>query len=173
MNKDTSSSESTIERPWRIISDKSERYTLSTESAEKERDTENGESDTYTIEDELEKLMEQVTSDLPIDEIQFNETLLKENLEDVLLMLIALHGETHGKELLSDLTQFFDVQLSPGTMYPCLHELEEEELLSMHSMVRTKEYSIEDEDAARATIEHTMVQHLAFGLLLYAFLPRL
>ena len=125
------------------------------------------------VERVLDEMMAQVTDALPTDEIEFEEAIIKENLEEILLMLIALHGETHGKELLSDLTHLFDAQLSPGTVYPCLHQLEEEGLLSMHKKVRTKEYSIEDEDVVRSTVERAMVQHLAFGLLLYSFLPRL
>lgn len=173
MDKNPSSSGSLLEEAWRTMSDESRRYTLSIESQRKEQDGESNKRDMSTVEDELEKLMEQVTTALPIDDIQFEEAVLKENLEEVLLMLVALHGETNGKELLSDLAHFFDAQLSPGTLYPNLHALEEEELLAMHSMVRTKEYSIEDENAAHATIEQTMVQHLAFGLLLYAFLSQL
>jgi hypothetical protein len=74
---------------------------------------------------------------------------------------------------LQDLTHLFGAQLSPGTVYPSLHSLEESDVLSMHAKVRTKEYSIADTDLVRSTIERTMLQHLAFGLLLYAFLPRL
>ncbi|WP_254861913.1 PadR family transcriptional regulator [Halovivax gelatinilyticus] len=127
----------------------------------------------YDIEADFDALMEQVRGSLPTDDVQFDEAIVKENLEEVLLMLISLHGETHGKELLSDLSRFFGTQLSPGTVYPSLHELEDEEVLSMHAKVRTKEYAIDDEEAVRGRLEQTMVQHLAFGLLLYAFLPEL
>ncbi|NUB89715.1 helix-turn-helix transcriptional regulator [Haloterrigena sp. SYSU A558-1] len=128
---------------------------------------------TKDVERELDELMDQVNAALPTDDVTFDEALIKENLDEILLMLIALHEETHGKELLSDLTHLFGAQLSPGTVYPCLHALEEEGVLSMHAKVRTKEYSIADEEFVRSTVERTMVQHLAFGLLLYAFLPRL
>ncbi|ELY53229.1 helix-turn-helix transcriptional regulator [Natronolimnohabitans innermongolicus] len=128
---------------------------------------------TKDIERELDELMEQVNEALPTENVQFDEAIIKENLDEILLMLIALHEETHGKELLSDLTHLFGAQLSPGTVYPSLHNLEEEDVLSMHAKVRTKEYSIADEEYVRANVERTMVQHLAFGLLLYAFLPRL
>ncbi|OLZ39724.1 PadR family transcriptional regulator [Natrinema saccharevitans] len=131
------------------------------------------EDSTRDVERELDELMEQVNGALPTDEVQFDEAIIKENLDEILLMLIALHEETHGKELLSDLTHLFGAQLSPGTVYPSLHNLEDEDVLSMHAKVRTKEYSIDDEEYVRATVERTMVQHLAFGLLLYAFLPRL
>lgn len=173
MNEDTNLSESILESAWEKILEESERYTLSIETQEKNQDFETDQNNMPSIEDEFDTLMEQVSSALPADDIRFNEAIIKENLEEILLLLIALHGETHGKELLSNLTHFFDIQLSPGTVYPSLHDLEEEDLLTMHAMVRTKEYSIADEDAARTTIEHTMIQHLAFGLLLYAFLPRL
>ena len=125
------------------------------------------------VERELDELMAEVNAALPTEDVQFDEAIIKENLDEILLMLIALHEETHGKELLSDLTHLFGAQLSPGTVYPSLHTLEEEDVLSMHAKVRTKEYSIDDEEYVRATVERTMVQHLAFGLLLYAFLPRL
>ena len=125
------------------------------------------------VERELDELMDQVNAALPTDEVQFDDAIIKENLDEILLLLIALHEETHGKELLSDLTHLFGTQLSPGTVYPSLHRLEEEDVLSMHAKVRTKEYSIDDEAFVRATVERTMLQHLAFGLLLYAFLPRL
>ncbi|WP_226480583.1 helix-turn-helix transcriptional regulator [Natrinema amylolyticum] len=125
------------------------------------------------IERKLDELMEQVHGAFPVDDVQFDEAMVRENLEELLLMLIALHGETHGKELISDLNHLFGARLSPGTVYPNLHNLEEADVLSMHAQVRTKEYAIADEEYVRATVEQTMVQHLAFGLLLYAFLPRL
>lgn len=131
------------------------------------------EADGNDVEADLDELMAEVTSALPADDVQFDEAIIKENLDEILLMLISLHGEAHGKELLSDLTHLFGAQLSPGTVYPSLHSLEEEGVLSMHAKVRTKEYSIADDAVVRATVERTMVQHLAFGLLLYAFLPRL
>ena len=131
------------------------------------------ESDTPDVEAELEDLLDEVTQALPTEEVTIDEAIVKENLEEILLLLISLHGETHGKQLLSDLGAHFGAQLSPGTVYPCLHGMEEDGVLSMHTMVRTKEYSIADEDVVRSRVERTMLQHLSFGLLLYAFLPRL
>ncbi|RKD95835.1 helix-turn-helix transcriptional regulator [Halopiger aswanensis] len=125
-----------------------------------------------SVERELDRLLEQVQGALSTDDIQFDEALIKENLDEVLLMLIALREETHGKELLSDLTHLFDATLSPGTVYPALHDLKEADVLAMHTKVRTKEYSIDDEAYVREAVEQTMRQHMAFGLLLYAFLAR-
>ena len=133
--------------------DSGEQYELTIGSAEK--------VDDKSVERELDEMLESV------------EEIIKENLDEVLLMLISLRGETHGKELISDLTRLFDAQLSPGTVYPGLHKLEEEDVLHMHKKVRTKEYSINDEREVRMSVERTMLQHLAFGYLLYSFLPRL
>jgi hypothetical protein len=130
-------------------------------------------ADDKTVERELDEMLDDVQAALPTDVVDFQEDIVKENLDEILLMLISLRGETHGKELISDLTRLFDAQLSPGTVYPSLHQLEEEEILKMHKKVRTKEYSIDDEREVRETVERTMVQHLAFGFLLYSFLPRL
>ncbi|MFC7231537.1 PadR family transcriptional regulator [Saliphagus sp. GCM10025308] len=134
---------------------------------------ERNESHQSAVERDLEEMMAQVVSVLPAEDVRFEDALLKENLDEVLLMLVALHDGANGKELLSTLATYFDVQLSPGIVYPALHDLEDEAFLEMHPMVRTKEYSISNEDHVRATLEATMVQHLAFGLLLSAFLPRL
>jgi hypothetical protein len=130
-------------------------------------------ADDKAVERELDEMLDDVRAALPTDDVDFEEDIVKENLDELLLMLISLRGETHGKELISDLTRLFDAQLSPGTVYPSLHQLEEEEILKMHKKVRTKEYSIDDEREVRETVERTMVQHLAFGFLLYSFLPRL
>ena len=130
-------------------------------------------ADDKTVERELDEMLDDVRAALPTDDVDFEEDIVKENLDEILLMLISLRGETHGKELISDLTRLFDAQLSPGTVYPSLHQLEEEDILKMHKKVRTKEYSIDDEREVRETVERTMVQHLAFGFLLYSFLPRL
>jgi hypothetical protein len=130
-------------------------------------------ADDKTVERELDEMLGDVRRALPTDDVDFEEAIVKENLDEILLMLISLRGETHGKELIADLTRLFDAQLSPGTVYPSLHQLEEEDVLKMHKKVRTKEYSIDDDREVRETVERTMVQHLAFGFLLYSFLPRL
>ncbi|APW97401.1 PadR family transcriptional regulator [Halobiforma lacisalsi AJ5] len=124
------------------------------------------------VQQELDELVAEVEGTLPVEDVSLDEALIKENVEEVLLLLVALRGETHGKELLSDFSRLFDANLSPGTVYPSLHDLEEEDVLSMHAKVQTKEYSIADDEYVRETVEETMLQHLSFGLLLYAFLTR-
>ncbi|ELZ01501.1 PadR family transcriptional regulator [Natrialba chahannaoensis JCM 10990] len=125
-----------------------------------------------SIDSELDELLAQALAELPVPEVEFSDELVKHNLDEILLLLIALHEGSHGDELLTDLSQHFETDLSPGTVYPALHALEESGLLSMHVKVRTKEYSTADESAVRTTLEQTMLEHLAFGLLLAVFLAR-
>jgi hypothetical protein len=110
----------------------------------------------------------------PEESFQFEENLVKHSLEELLLVLVALRdAETHGKGLMDDLSTLFDARLSPGTVYPRLHDLEDEEVLEMHELVRTKEYRIDDVEAARDRIETAMQQHLALGFVFYSALQDL
>ena len=94
-----------------------------------------------------------------------DEGLVKQSLPELLTALVELRtSETHGKRVMDDLEEFFGVDLSPGTVYPVLHDLEEEGLLSMHELVQTKEYSVEDPKATAEMLRRTMGQHLALGL---------
>lgn len=97
--------------------------------------------------------------------LSVDEGLIKESLPELLTSLVGLrHGETHGKGVMEDLEYFFGADLSPGTVYPVLHELKDEGVLSVHELVQTKEYSVADPDAARDRLETAMAQHLALGL---------
>ncbi|MWV40503.1 MULTISPECIES: helix-turn-helix transcriptional regulator [Natrialba] len=127
---------------------------------------------TDQVEREFDELLSEVDGALPTDEVRFDDAIVKENVEEILLMLIAFREESHGEQLISDVARFFETELSPGTIYPSLHDLEEEDVLSMHAKVRTKEYSVADEEFVRSTLERSMIQHLAFGLLMYAYLSR-
>ena len=90
--------------------------------------------------------------------------LVTESLDEVLLVLVGLGEEgTHGKGLMSDLETVFGADLSPGVVYPRLHELEEEGLLEVQELVRTKEYRIADGERVRERIEGAMRQHLALA----------
>lgn len=103
----------------------------------------------------------------PGESFAFEDEMVKGSLDELLLLLVGLRdGGTHGKGLMEDLSTLFDAQLSPGTVYPRLHELEEDELLEMHELVRTKEYRIDDREAAREQVAAAMRQHLVLGLFL-------
>jgi hypothetical protein len=104
----------------------------------------------------------------PDTDFRFDEDLVKQNLDETLLMLITLRRSgTHGKGLMDDLACLFDAHLSPGTVYPQLHQLEDEGLLQMHEKVRTKEYHVGDDEGVRARLERSMHQHLALGYAIY------
>ena len=105
---------------------------------------------------------------------RFDEDLIKESLDDLLLVLIALQdGGAHGKGLMSDLANHFDAHLSPGTIYPRLHDLKEEGLLEVHELVKTKKYSIADAEQVRRRIEQTLQHHIAIGSVFQASLDEI
>jgi DNA-binding PadR family transcriptional regulator len=89
----------------------------------------------------------------------------------LLISLIALRdADTHGKQLLDDLGEQFDTMLSPGTVYPRLHELCEAGVLDQRELVKTKEYVLDDAEAARSEIAAAARQHLALGMVFRAAL---
>jgi hypothetical protein len=93
--------------------------------------------------------------------------LVTESLDEILLAMIASSStETHGTGLMEELERQFDVQLSPGTVYPRLHELEDDGTLAVHELVQTKQYSVSDRSAAKSRIERAVQQHLAMGMFL-------
>lgn len=112
-----------------------------------------------------EAIVAEATADLAMgDTFQFEGELVKQSLDELLVVLIALSdGSVHGKGLMGDLADVFGVHLSPGTVYPKLHDLEEAGVLEMHELVRTKEYRIADADAARDIVERGFRQHFAIG----------
>lgn len=104
----------------------------------------------------------------------FDDAIVKNNLDEILLLLVALRdGGTHGKGLMEDLAAVFDSRLSPGTVYPRLHDLEEDGVLQMQELVRTKEYRIDDEESTVDLVESAMRQHLALGFFFYTALAEL
>jgi hypothetical protein len=120
-------------------------------------------------------VVDAVTDQLfPGQSFRFDEQLVKNSLDELLLVLVALRdSDTHGKGLMEDLSRMFDARLSPGTVYPRLHDLEEEDFLEMHELVRTKEYRIKEDDDTRSRIEDAMRQHLALGFVFYSALDEL
>jgi hypothetical protein len=123
----------------------------------------------------LEPVLGQVLDGLFDEEAgRLDEVMIKENLDDILVLLIAAReSDRHGKALIGDLTTVFDAHLSPGTVYPRLHELDERGILDVRPLVRTKEYEIADEAAVVDRIESAMRQHLAMGMFLRAALSEL
>lgn len=143
------------------------------------REIEGIESPTDTDRDQQptssETIVAEATASLAMqDPFEFRDELVKESLDELLVVLVALSdGSTHGKGLMGDLADVFDVRLSPGTVYPKLHDLEDRGVLEMHELVRTKEYRIADPDAARDLVERALNQHFALGAIFNAALEEL
>lgn len=119
----------------------------------------------HAPEQHSETILRDVLSELFDDQhFWFEETAIKEDLDEILLLLIAHRAaNTHGKSLMGDLASLFGARLSPGTVYPRLHELEEAGLLRVQELVKTKEYRIKDAEQMCNRVESTMKQHLALG----------
>jgi hypothetical protein len=106
-----------------------------------------------------------------VSDIDVAEEVVTQSLDEILVALIALRDDgTHGTGLMDDMADLFDVEPSPGTVYPRLHDLESDGTLTRHDLVQTKQYSISDDAAAESTLERAMYQHLAVGLFLSAAL---
>lgn len=129
----------------------------------------------FAAEQRSEAVVDSVTETLFDDGgFTFDDAIVKNNLDEILLLLVAMRdSETHGKGLMEDLAAVFDSRLSPGTVYPRLHDLEEEGVLRMQELVRTKEYRIDDEESTVELVESAMQQHLALGFFFYAALAEL
>jgi len=129
-----------------------------------------GENSSVEEPESPERLLEAVSDALfPESRVDLDESVVKGNLEAVLLALVATQDRnTHGKGLMETLSTSFGAEFSPGTVYPCLHDLEEDGCLETRELVRTKEYAIHDDELSRDQIKVAAQQHLALG----AFLKR-
>ena len=118
-----------------------------------------------------ESLLQMVIDDLADGDIAVDDGLVTQSLDEILLALIALSdGDTHGTGLMEALSRQFDAQLSPGTVYPCLHDLESDDTLAVRELVQTKQYSIDDSAAAASQIEQAAYRHFVLGMFLHASL---
>jgi len=105
------------------------------------------------------------------EQFAYEEAHVKSSLDELLVSLVSLRdADTHGKQLLDDLAEEFDTMLSPGTVYPRLHELCEEGVLDQRELVKTKEYVLDDADDARSRVAAAARQHLALGMVFRAAL---
>jgi hypothetical protein len=121
-----------------------------------------------------ESLLDSVIDDIADGDLAVDDGLVTQSLDEILLAVIALSDEeTHGTGLMEALSRLFDAQLSPGTVYPRLHDLESEDTLTVHELVQTKQYSIEDSDTAASQIEQAAYRHFLMGTFLQASLDAL
>jgi hypothetical protein len=114
-----------------------------------------------------QSVLETVTDELFDGEpFAFEESIVKNELDEIILLLVAMRERNiHGKGLMREIESVFDTELSPGTVYPRLHDLDDAGLLRARDLVQTTEYHVEDDDAARSQVDAAMRQHLALGYL--------
>lgn len=118
-----------------------------------------------------EPTLDSVIDDIADGNLAVDDGLVTTTLDEILLAVIALSdGQTHGTGLIEELSRQFDAQLSPGTVYPRLHDLESNGTLAVHELVQTKQYSIADTETAASKIEQAAQNHLVMGMLLQASL---
>ncbi|MDS0280505.1 PadR family transcriptional regulator [Haloarcula onubensis] len=118
-----------------------------------------------------ESLLASVVDDIADGDIAVDDGLVTQSLDEILLAMIALSDdETHGTGLMEALSRLFDAQLSPGTVYPRLHDLEADNTLTVHELVQTKQYSIDDAETAASQIEEAAYRHFVIGMFLHASL---
>lgn len=86
--------------------------------------------------------------------VSLNDQLVKAYLDEVLMVLIAARGGACGQELIQDLYRL-GCGLSPGTVYPHLHDLADEDILEMHEQCRTKQFTIRNHDEVEQLIRDT------------------
>lgn len=118
--------------------------------------------------DSPSELLENVSEALfPGEEVDLDESVVKGNLDAVLLALVATQDRnTHGKGLMETLATAFGAEFSPGTVYPSLHDLEDAGMLETRELVRTKEYAVHDADLSRERVATAARQHLVLGAFL-------
>lgn len=114
-----------------------------------------------------------VTMDGWLDEKYFHDIdnkVVVTHLDEVLLVLIAVREGGCGKELRQDIRRLFGADLSPGTVYPHLNDLEEDGVLGVKELSRQKMYYISDEETAFDAIESVVNQLFATSLVLKALM---
>lgn len=95
------------------------------------------------------------------------ESLVKRELKNVLISLL-LTKPMCGTELVKVLYQKFRVFVSPGMLYPTLHELEKKGLLKYEFALKNKVYSIKEKKQAELLLKN----HAQVNSLLAEFLVR-
>lgn len=90
--------------------------------------------------------------------VSLNRSVANEYLDELILALLLRHEEANGMDIIREFAHLFGVQFSPGTVYPHLHALAEEDVLECRECIRTKEYRIADREEAEAYLESAVSQ---------------
>lgn len=98
------------------------------------------------------------SNDLPAGAVHLDRSFVSEYLDELIIAILFRCDEANGMDIIREFTHRFGVQLSPGTVYPHLHSLEAEGVLLCQERVQTKEYSIDDSEAAAAYLHSVLSQ---------------
>ena len=93
------------------------------------------------------------------------ENLVKKELKNIILSLL-LSKPMSGTELVKILYQKFKVFISPGMLYPTLHELEKNGLLKFEYKLKNKIYTVQEREQTRLVLK----KHVRANSLLSEFL---
>jgi len=93
------------------------------------------------------------------------ENLVKRELKNIILSLL-LSKPMSGTELVKTLYQKFKVFISPGMLYPTLHELEKNGLLKYEYKLKNKIYTVHEKEQTRLVLK----KHVKANSLLSEFL---
>lgn len=107
---------------------------------------------------ELNKEMEDINPEIV-------ENLVKRDLKNIVLSML-LSNPMCGTDLVKTLYKKFKVFISPGQLYPTLHELEKTGLLKYECKLKNKIYSVQKEEEAK----HLLQKHIAANSALSRFL---
>ncbi len=94
----------------------------------------------------------------PAGSVHLDRSFVSEYLDELIIAILFRCDEANGMDIIREFTHRFGVQFSPGTVYPHLHSLEEEGILVCRESVQTKEYSIDDPEAAAAYLDSVLSQ---------------
>lgn len=97
-----------------------------------------------------------------------SDDIIVEHIDEVLLLLIAVHNGACGKVLLQDIRRLFGADLSPGTVYPHLKSLADEGVLEVRELARRKVYELSDTETVVSRVDAVVGQLLTFSLVLKA-----
>lgn len=89
---------------------------------------------------------------------RLERSFASEYLDELIIAILFRCEEANGMDIIREFTHQFGVQFSPGTVYPHLHSLEEEGILARRECVQTKEYRVDDSDAAREYLTSVLSQ---------------
>lgn len=94
------------------------------------------------------------------------ENLVKKELKNILISIL-LSNSMCGTDLVKVLYKKFKVFISPGTLYPTLHELEKEGLLKYEYKLKSKIYAITEKERAEVLLRnHTQAGSLLSEMLI-------